>query len=121
MGGGLARQLADKYPNLESTYREFCEAYNNDYDQLKGEVLMVYVGDKIIANMFSQKPNFETDYDAMEKGLNKVKEFMIKGQTVAMPINIGNGIAKGIEGKAEELAKKVFNDDIDIVLYEYKI
>lgn len=118
MGGGLARQLANKYPSLEEEYRMFCEIHNNDYNELKGEVLILYVQDKIIANIFSQKPNFDTDYEAMGMALTKIKEFSNIGKSVAMPRNIGNGIANGINGKAEELARKIFNDDIEMVLYE---
>lgn len=120
MGGGLAKQLADRYKGLEEEYRMFCKIHNNDYDELKGEVLILYVEGKIIANMFSQKTNFETDYNAMEKGLKKIKEFAKTGQSIAMPKNIGNGIANGVEGKAEKIAMKTFNDDIEMVLYEYE-
>ena len=75
-GGGLARQLADNYKGLEEFYSEHCKELNNNYQYLSGKVL--YYGDyeKTIANIFSQKPNFDTDYDAMKIGLTKLKNIV---------------------------------------------
>lgn len=75
MGGGVARQLAFQYSELEKEYSEFCKLYNNEYQQLKGEVLNIFIENKIICNMFSQKENFDTDYKAMKIALVKIKEF----------------------------------------------
>ena len=52
MGGGIARQLANQYKGLEKEYSEYCKIY-----------------------MFSQKENFDTDYEAMKIALEEVKEY----------------------------------------------
>lgn len=74
MGGGVARQLANRYINLEKEYSEYCKALDNDYKYLKGKVFFCEVNDnKTICNMFSQKENFDTDYEAMKKALTYIK------------------------------------------------
>lgn len=120
MGGGLARQLADQYPNLEKDYRQVCKEDKFNYEELKGLAYIPEYSRKYIANIFSQKPNFDTDYEMMEKALNWVK---VKAQdyklSIAIPRNIGNGIANGIDGMAEKVIRKVFEDtEINVTMYE---
>lgn len=120
MGGGLAKQLANRYPGLEKAYNEFCKEYGNEYKQLQHEVFGYEVEDKIIANMFSQKPNFDTDYKAMNRALTKIKRWAeSNNKTIAIPRNIGNGIANGIDGMAEKIIRKIFdNTEVIITMYE---
>lgn len=110
-GGGVARQLANNYRNLEKEYRQYCNNYNKDYEKIKGTVLFIPVEDKIMANLFSQKPNFDTDYEAMRKGLEQVnynaKTF---NKTVAMPYGIGCGIANGNWNEVYKIIEDVFGD-----------
>lgn len=70
--------------------------------------------------MFSQKPNFDTDYKVMSRLLAKVKKWAeSNNKTIAIPRNIGNGIANGIDGKAEEIIRKIFeNTDLEVTMYE---
>lgn len=75
MGGGIARQLANQYKGLEKEYSEYCKIYNNDYNLLKGQVFKIMIQGKFIMNMFSQKENFDTDYEAMKIALEEVKEY----------------------------------------------
>lgn len=75
MGGGVARQLADQYINLEKEYLEFCKLHNNDYKQLKGQVFKIMLQGKFIMNVFSQKENFDTDYEAMKEALKEIKQY----------------------------------------------
>lgn len=75
MGGGVARQLVNQYISLEKEYSEFCKIHNNDYEQLKGKVFKIMLQGKFIMNMFSQKENFDTDYEAMRIGLEEIKEY----------------------------------------------
>lgn len=45
---------------------------------------------KIIANMFSQTPNFDTDYRTMEKALDRIKVFArANDYSIAIPYKIG--------------------------------
>lgn len=75
MGGGVARQLALQYPNLEKEYSEFCKVYNNNYKELKGKVFKIMLQGKFIMNMFSQAEDFNTDYEAMNKALEEIKQY----------------------------------------------
>lgn len=90
MSGGVARQLAGQYPNLEKEYSEYCKLYNNNYKQLKGQVFKIMLQGKFIMNMFSQKENFDTDYEAMKIALEEIKQYAKDFKlSIAMPYGIG--------------------------------
>lgn len=116
-GGGVARQLANRYKaiiaikNLEEEYRQYCSNYNNEYEKLKGTVLFITVEDKIISNLFSQKPNFDTDYEVMRKGLEQIKEVAKKNNlSIAIPYGIGCGIANGNWNEVYKIVDEVFSN-----------
>ena len=120
-GAGLARQLADKYEGLEEDYSNYCREYHNYYPNLCGSVHFYFTNDgKIIANMFSQKENFDTDYSAMKIALTEIKTYAEESNfSIAIPRNIGNGIANGINGMAEKIIREVFKDSlINVTMYE---
>jgi O-acetyl-ADP-ribose deacetylase (regulator of RNase III) len=119
MGGGLARQLSNKYNSLEDWYKWNCDFYNCDYYNLKGKVLYYVVDkNKIVANCFSQKPNFDTDYDAVKECFKKVKESaMIHNMNICTVKNYGCGIANGSWEKVVEILESIFTD-VDLVIYE---
>lgn len=120
MGGGLARQLADQYSKLENTYSGWCKDFNNNYDKLKGKIPVYAVPGKMIANMFSQKLNFDTDYKAMRRALDKIKVFArLNDYTIAIPYKIGCGIAHGDWNIVQKIIEKVFSD-YDITIYKLK-
>lgn len=120
MGGGLARQLADCYPNLEDKYSEYCRKHNNRYIDLSADVFYYTTEDKIIANMFSQKENFDTDYLNMDIALTYIKEFAQKNNlSIAIPYGIGCGIANGDSNKVYKIIEEVFSD-YDVTLYNLK-
>lgn len=120
MGGGLAKQLADNYPKLETKYRKFCKDYNYDYKYLQLEVFGFPSRGKLIANMFSQKPNFDTDYKTMSKLLNKIRNYAESTElTIAMPYGIGCGIANGEWDKVYKIIEKVFKN-YNVTIYKLK-
>lgn len=111
-------QLAKKYEKLEETYAEFCELYNNNYNKLKGKVFKVMLKGKFIMNMFSQKPNFNTDYDAMKIGLNEIKEYAKSyNLSIAIPYKIGCGIANGDWNTILEIIDRAFKD-YEVTIYK---
>lgn len=119
--GGVARQLANRYENLEKEYSEFCKLYNNDYQQLKGEVLNTFIENKTICNMFSQKPNFNTDYEAIKIALIKIKDFAKDlNLSVCIPYGIGCGIANGNWNKVYKIIEEVFSD-YEVTLYKLEV
>ena len=89
MGGGIARQIADRFPNVDEEYRY--------YDKAElGEVCFAKTDKFYVANCYSQD-DFKTDYTALALCFAKVNEFMDKHgfTTVAIPYHYGCGIAKG--------------------------
>lgn len=120
-GGGLARQLADRYPKLEEKYRKYCEENKHKYIELRGDVFCYNTNEnKFIANIFSQEENFDTDYTAMQIALKEIKKYAEEVNfSIAIPRNIGNGIANGINGMAEKIIREVFKDSlIKVTMYE---
>lgn len=117
-GGGVARQLADRYENLEKEYSEFCEIYDNDYNKLKGKVFKIMIDGKFIMNMFSQKENFDTDYEMMKIALEEIREYARSFKlSIAIPYNIGCGIANGDWKIVYKIIEEVFRD-YDVTLYK---
>lgn len=111
MGGGVAKQIATLYPKTNIGYKKICKERKNEFDNLKGSVYVTKEKGKYIANIFSQKKNFDTDYDAMRSALNKVKEFAKKQNlNIAMPYKIGCGIANGDWTIVLNNIEKVFID-----------
>lgn len=121
MSGGVAWQLSQHYPGLEEDYRKYCERHNFDYSELKGRYHS-YITDnnKAIVNMFSQKPNFVTDYEAMERCLYQIKrDAMSSKATIAIPYGIGCGIANGDWEEVYRVIDKVFKG-YKVTLYKLK-
>ena len=89
MGGGIARQIAMCFPDVERAYRHYEKAE-------LGEVCFANAGDYVIANCYSQD-GYETDYVALAKCFAKVNAYMDKHglTTVASPYHYGCGIADG--------------------------
>ena len=90
MGGGLALSIAKKYPNVNKIYE--------DYEPKKlGEVCFADAGNFTVANCFSQREDFNTDYKALRECLSKVRKYMMdRGyRTVAIPYKYGCCIANG--------------------------
>lgn len=111
-------QLAREYEGLEEAYAEFCEMYDNDYNKLKGKVFKVMLKGKFIMNMFSQEPNFNTDYEAVEIGLNEIKEYAKSyNLSIAIPYGIGCGIANGNWNTILEIIDRAFKD-YEVTIYK---
>ena len=122
MGGGVARQLALQYPELEKEYSKHCKELENNYELLKGNVFFCGVSNnKTICNMFSQKPNFNTDYEAMKKALTYIKRWAENNNlSIAMPYGIGCGIANGDWNKVYKIIEEVFSD-YEVTLYKLEV
>ncbi len=117
-GGGLARQIAEKYPKIEHEYIKFCEEHDFEYENLKGKVDLTKENGKYIANMFSQDKYFNTDYEAMKMALEKIRGFAEQeGLTVALPYGIGCGIAKGDFNIVLGIINQVFKN-YEVTIYK---
>lgn len=123
MGCGLARQLADQYPKLEKEYYNFCKEKNFNYDELKGKTYIEKCENKYIANIFSQKINFDTDYKMMKKSL-KLVELKAKecNLSVAIPYGLGCGIANGNWNIVYKIIKEIFQySKVKCTLYRLEV
>lgn len=120
MGGGLAKQIASTYPICEIAYADMCKESKKDYEKLKGKCLLYFNGEKRIANCFTQKPNFDTDYEALKKCFTYLMELCKSHDyTICVPYKYGCGIANGdwniVEKIFENLSDKY---SIDIAVYK---
>ena len=122
-GGGLALQIAKQYPNVEKEYQKACVGMKNDYQVLKGQYIMVNIGDKdFIANCFTQKPNFDTDYVALKDCFIKLLK-LCKGinLTIAVPYGYGCGISNGNWDEVETILRslsEIYGVDISVYKLE---
>lgn len=111
LGGGIAKQLAEKYPMAEREYMKICREYKNNYENLKGKIDLTLENGKYIASIFSQDKHFNTDYEAMRQALELVKGFAKQENlSVALPYGMGAGIANGDFNKVLEVIEEVFSD-----------
>lgn len=126
MGGGVAACIADKYPEAEALYRQFC-LDNNCSLSLLGKVFYAPTedGSHIICNLFSQntRPDYKgnlTDYHSFFNCLTAVGDFILKNldahgdvlNAVAVPYKIGCGIAGGDWFRVEKILRD-FEHDIN--------
>ena len=109
MGAGLAKQMRTKFPKLYEEYRRRCYSVNNS-NVLLGKVFFYYnygdvLGENyIVADIFAQneygREKCYTDYDALRKGLSKIREIATPLPartltTVRIPYGMGCGLAGG--------------------------
>ena len=120
MNSGIAKEMK-KLPNVYEEYKNKCI---NKEDILGDLQVVEYKEGKFVANIFGQyyygTDKRYTDYDALKKSLNSLKEYAIKkGLSVALPYNIGCGLAGGDWKVVSTIIKETFND-YPIVLYRLK-
>ncbi len=103
MGGGIARQIAKKYPDVEKEYINYKNAK-------LGEVCFAKTKTYVIANCYSQD-YYNTDYDALRSCLDKVVEYLKANNlnSVAIPYHYGSGIASG----NRETIKNIFIEKLN--------
>ena len=119
MGGGLALQIAKKYPHTEKSYKKYCMKKTPDL----GDCLITLEDSFFIANCFSQEENFDTNYEAVYYCFIKVHSFVDEirrkygdNYKIGIPFKYGCGIANGDWDKVLEIITDVFRDD-DVLIY----
>jgi len=134
MGGGLARQIMNVYPEVPQQYKKFCKKAIKALSEtsgLLGEVLYTDVYDgKIIANIFGQISIRTSQYDnevytkywALGAGLENVRHLALsKNYSVAIPKGIGCGLANGDWEIVEKMIYEIFDSTtLDVVIYNYE-
>ena len=134
MGGGLALQIATKYPECEKEYKKYLESvgkaqalYNivNCYDYFGGKHL-----DKVVVNCFSQNEDFTTNYEQLKLIVKELKK-QIKTDcklwlenhiiTIGIPKNYGCGIAKGNWETVKKIWCNAFKneDKLELQIWEF--
>ena len=124
MGGGLALQIAKSYPEVEKIYSNFCRYMNNDYERLKGTSYEISIkGKYTIANCFTQKPNFDTDYEAIKQVFRGLLiECKNQNKTIAIPFKYGCGIANGDWSIVSKIFEELSSEhDVDISIYRLEV
>ncbi|MDO6628755.1 macro domain-containing protein [Bacillus thuringiensis] len=127
MGSGLAKQIRAKHPEIYKRYTDYCG--DKVPYELLGELNIVAVtGGKYtyVANIFGQlnygRQNvLYTDYAALELGLRKLKHDAKSNRlTVAIPYNLGCGLANGDwDNVVYPMIKEVFKDS-SVTIYKYE-
>lgn len=122
MGAGLALAIKKKYPMVYTKYMAVCN--NANPNDLLGRVQSVHTTDhKIIINMFSQlnygRGKKQTDYEAMKRCFYKIYLYAkLNNLTVAIPYNIGCGLAGGNWTVVLNIILKTFKDKSIVKLYK---
>ncbi|MBD8839372.1 macro domain-containing protein [Paenibacillus sp. CFBP 13594] len=114
-GSGIAKVIKQKYPEAYPLYRLACHEYS---DKLLGLCWTTKVNEKrVVANLFGQttygrnKNIVHTDYDALRSALESLKLRAKKfGHSVALPYNIGCGLANGDWKVVYGIIGEVFSD-----------
>lgn len=116
MGGGIAFQIAYKYPEVEDEYMQY-------EPKALGNVCFAPTANNnlVIANCFSQAYDFSTDYSALESCLIKVRDYMNEHNlsSVAFPCRYGCGIANGDWSQVLAVIERVLDSKI-VKIYEFK-
>lgn len=121
MGSGIAKALRDTYPTLFPAYKAYCDQHTPE--ELAGKCQIVKTGSKYTANLFGQlnygRRNIRyTDYDALKQALTSLRtEAAANGLSVALPYNIGCGLANGDWSEVERIIETVF-EDYEVTLYK---
>lgn len=121
MGGGLALAIARKYPHCLKEYKEFCGRYKFNYEVLKSLVMAVRINDnQVIANCFTQDPDFNTDYEALREAFKEILWVCREEKkTVAIPYKYGCGIANGNWETVTEILEELSDMyEVDINIYK---
>jgi O-acetyl-ADP-ribose deacetylase (regulator of RNase III) len=118
MGGGLALQIATKYPNVEQEYKQYVEE-NKAYGLLNHFLISHINNTQSIVNCFTQL-NFETQYEAIREVFTYLKHYAKENNlSIAIPYFYGCGIAKGDWLAIEIILLEIFYD-YDITIYKYE-
>ncbi|UGO50973.1 macro domain-containing protein [Bacillus phage vB_BanS_Nate] len=126
MGSGVALQIKEQHPKAFKVYKKLVdEAGETSKRYLLGKALIVESNDKYIANLFGQftygSNGQFTMINALENSLKQLKAFAVEHDlTVALPYNIGCGLAGADWNEVLPLIERVFEGYEDkLTLYKY--
>lgn len=130
MGGGLARQIANRYPKCEEIYINYINQHKTNNQLIEGSYNIYRVEyKKFICNCFTQNQDFSTNYDWLRDCFSQIKFFTKnivylldkKTKTIGVPFCYGCGIANGDWNKVEQIFKDIFENEKDIDFQIWKL
>jgi len=131
MGGGIAKQIKERWPNVFNEYKNICEQFV-DPTVLLGGCKLVETNDnapRYVANLFGQigfgrgkrETNYEGLYEALENLRSQTLEIIRKEwrepMTIAVPKNLGCGLAGGDWNIVKAMLYSLFENENDIELW----
>lgn len=132
MGGGLALQIRDKYPEVYDAYKHRCDSISQTKtpelleEKLLGTNLYVPTANcmYIVANLFGQLDigcdKRRTDYVAIHRCFHALNNDF-KSKKIGIPYGIGCGLGGGDWDKVYGIITKVFQDSTnEITIFKYK-
>lgn len=121
-GGGLAKQIAERYPDIgKATKKEMAKAKKNGKKLYY--TLYPIQGGGLIANCFTQDENFDTQTQWLCRAFRGIAEEMkARGlKTIAVPYKYGCGIANGDWRHIEMILRSLFMDkSIELQIWKLK-
>ncbi len=119
-GGGLAKQIASRYPKCELSSITHVKTLKNKCDVVGTYNFYFTNNDKNIVNCFTQDKDFNTNYEAIKFVFNDILEYCsLFNHTIAIPYKYGCGIANGDWNIVRKLFEDLSNEySVDIVVYQ---
>lgn len=116
MGAGLARQIKSRYPSVFAEYQKLCHSLKHGRE-LMGQCQLVVAeeGKRIVANLFGQyhigTHQQQTEYPFLRQALEVLKRTAMEhGYSVALPYQLGCGLAGGSWDVVRSMISEVFCD-----------
>ena len=124
MGAGVALQIRTKWPNVYTSYVEFCKTIPI-WDRLGRCQIVGIEGNRYVANLFGQNDvgtdRMKTEYPALKSALIELKGFCVLEAdiaSVAIPFKIGCGLGGGNWDKVMSIISDTFkNSSITANIY----
>lgn len=123
MGGGVAKALFEKWPEIKTKYHEYCNWAIKDQIEMLGTVASVILKDKNIYNLFTQEyygydKKRYVSYSAIVNCFQRLvsNKHRFDGP-IAIP-KIGCGLAGGDWKFVEQLINDTVGDDLEIWVYD---
>ncbi len=123
-GAGIARVIANKYPEAELADRMYYNNCNTNNKQQLGEISFAVVDDGVIYNLYGQdhyRGDRSTNYEMIYSALEKCRDHMIKSglYSIGFPKYMSSGLAGGDWRIIETMIEVVFeNSGIAVTVVE---
>ena len=131
MGGGLARQIKDRYPDAYINYREYIEDYKDCNGTVPlGTILETRRGAREIWHVFGQEfygtDKQYTDYEAVEAAFKtRIRDYRCEHHVqeaqipIAIPLYFGCGLGGGDWSVMKSYLEQIEQDE-DVLFIAYK-